>query len=49
MVTATVYLERALINPAGVAAPGREAVVLGNLATAAQSVYGWQLVDRKGR
>jgi hypothetical protein len=32
MVTAAVYLERALINPAG-SDPGLEAVVLGNRAT----------------
>jgi uncharacterized protein YukJ len=46
--TAEVYLERALINPAG-SDPGREAVVLGNLATTTQSVHGWQLIDRNGR
>jgi uncharacterized protein YukJ len=48
VVTATVYLERALINPAG-SDPGLEAVVLGNCATASQSVHGWQLIDRTGR
>ena len=47
MVTAAVYLERALINPAG-SDPGREAVVLGNCATTTQSVHGWQLIDRNG-
>lgn len=47
-VTPTVYLERALINPAG-ADPGREVVVLGNCATDAQALDGWQLVDRNGR
>ena len=47
-VTAAVYLERALINPAG-SDPGLEAVVLGNCATTTQSVHGWQLVDRNGR
>ncbi|HTY28528.1 MAG TPA: DUF2278 family protein [Mycobacterium sp.] len=48
MVTATVYLERALSNPAG-SDPGLEAVVLGNCATTSQSVHGWQLIDRNGR
>jgi hypothetical protein len=48
MVTAAVYLERALINPAG-SDPGLEAVVLGNRATTTQSVHGWQLIDRNGR
>ena len=47
-VTSAVYLERALINPAG-SDPGLEAVVLGHLATTPQSVHGWQLVDRNGR
>jgi uncharacterized protein YukJ len=46
--TSAIYLERALINPAG-SDPGLEAVVLGNCATTAQSVHGWQLVDRNGR
>jgi uncharacterized protein YukJ len=46
-VTAAVYLERALINPAG-SDPGLEAVVLGNCATTTQSVHGWQLIDRNG-
>jgi uncharacterized protein YukJ len=45
--TSLVYLERALINPAG-ADPGHEAVVLANCATTTQSVHGWQLVDRNG-
>jgi hypothetical protein len=48
MVTAGVYLERALINPVG-SDPGREAVVLGNCGTTTQSVHGWQLIDRNGR
>ena len=48
MVAAAVYLERALINPAG-SDPGLEAVVLGNCATTTQSVHGWQLGDRNGR
>jgi uncharacterized protein YukJ len=47
-VTSAVYLERALINPAG-SDPGLEAVVLGNCATATQSVHGWRLIDRNGR
>jgi uncharacterized protein YukJ len=48
VMTAVVYLERALINPAG-SDPGLEAVVLGNCATTAQSVHAWQLIDRNGR
>lgn len=48
VVSSAVYLERALINPAG-SDPGHEAVVLGNCATTPQSVHGWQLVDRNGR
>ena len=47
-VTSAVYLERALINPAG-SDPGRETVVLGNCATTTQSVHGWRLTDRNGR
>ena len=43
-----VYLERALLNPAG-PDPGQEAIVIGNCATAAQSLQGWQLIDRNGR
>jgi uncharacterized protein YukJ len=43
-----VYLERALINPAG-ADPGHEVVVLGNCATTPHKLAGWQLVDRNGR
>lgn len=43
-----VYLERALINPAG-ADPGHEVVVLGNCATESQSLEGWRLIDRNGR
>jgi hypothetical protein len=45
---ASLYLERALINPAG-ADPGHEAVVIGNTATSPQSLHGWQLLDRNGR
>src|SRR6476661_9809006 len=43
-----VYLERALINPAG-SDPGREVVVLGSCGTTPQKLAGWQLVDRNGR
>lgn len=43
-----VYLERALLNPAGPDA-GREVVVIGNLANAQTSLDGWQLVDRNNR
>ncbi len=44
----TVYLERALINPAG-GDLGRETVVLGNLATTAVDLAGWSLQDTTGR
>ena len=47
-VDSAVYLERALINPAG-PDPGREILVLANCATGAQSLAGWRLVDRNGR
>ena len=40
-----VYIERALINPAG-DDPGREAVVLGNTSTEAVSLGGWHIVDK---
>jgi hypothetical protein len=43
-----VYLERALLNPSGDDA-GNEVVVLGNLATAAASLQGWQLRDNNQR
>ena len=43
-----VYIERALVNPDG-ADPGREVVVLGNLATAAQTLSDWRLIDKNGR
>ncbi|GAA0945083.1 DUF2278 family protein [Virgisporangium aurantiacum] len=43
-----VYLERALLNPAGPDA-GREVVVIGNLANAETPLDGWQLVDRNNR
>jgi uncharacterized protein YukJ len=45
---AQLYLERALINPAG-SDPGHEAVVIGNSATTAQSLHGWALLDRNGK
>jgi len=44
----SVYIERALVNPSG-ADPAREVVVLGNLATAAQKLGGWRLLDKNGR
>jgi uncharacterized protein YukJ len=40
-----IYIERALINPAGDDA-GKEVVVLGNLTTKAMDLKGWSLVDR---
>ena len=43
-----VYIERALINPSG-ADPGREVIVLSSLATSAQTLTGWRLVDKTGR
>ena len=43
-----VYIERALINPSG-ADPGREIVVLANLATIAQTLTNWRLVDKNAR
>jgi uncharacterized protein YukJ len=46
--TGPVYLERALLNPAG-PDPGREVVVIGNLINAETSLDGWQLVDRNNR
>jgi uncharacterized protein YukJ len=44
----SVYLERALINPAG-GDLGGETVVLGNLATTAIDLAGWSLQDTTGR
>ena len=44
----TVYLERALLNPSADDV-GREVVVIGNLANAAVSLQGWQLVDKNQR
>jgi uncharacterized protein YukJ len=46
--TGPVYLERALLNPAGADA-GREVVVIGNLANSAVPLRGWQLVDKNRR
>ena len=43
-----VYIERALINPSG-EDPGREVVVLANLATTSQTLNGWRLVDKNGK
>ena len=43
-----VYIERALINPSG-PDPGREIVVLANLATTARTLTNWRLVDKNGR
>jgi uncharacterized protein YukJ len=44
----TIYIERALVNPSGTDV-GLEIVVLANLATTAQTLAGWRLVDRNGR
>jgi hypothetical protein len=43
-----IYIERALINPSGPDA-GREVVVLANLATTAQTLTDWRLVDKNAR
>jgi uncharacterized protein YukJ len=43
-----IYLERALINPAG-SDPGLEVVVLGNLAPSPIALDGWVLEDKNGR
>jgi uncharacterized protein YukJ len=40
-----VYIERALINPAG-DDPGQEVVVIGNTTTASVDLTGWSLVDK---
>src|SRR5262249_57357773 len=42
------YIERALINASGPDA-GREVVVLSSLATTAQALTDWRLVDKNGR
>lgn len=47
-ITSAIYIERALINPVG-ADPGREVVVLANLATSAQTLTNWRLVDKNAR
>jgi uncharacterized protein YukJ len=46
--TSAIYIERALINPSG-PDPGREVVVLANLATSAQTLTNWRLVDKNAR
>jgi len=46
--TSAIYIERALINPSGPDA-GREVVVLANLATSAQTLANWRLVDKNAR
>jgi uncharacterized protein YukJ len=43
-----IYIERALINPSGPDA-GREVVVLASLATTAQTLTNWRLVDKNAR
>lgn len=43
-----VYIERALINPSGTD-PGREILVLANLATTPQTLTGWRLIDKNAR
>jgi uncharacterized protein YukJ len=46
--TSVIYIERALINPSGPDV-GREVVVLANLATIAQTLTNWRLVDKNAR
>ena len=46
--TSAIYIERALINPSGPDA-GREVVVLASLATSAQTLTNWRLVDKNAR
>ena len=43
-----VYIERALINPAG-GDPGKEVVVIGNTTTSPVDLTGWSLVDRNNK
>jgi uncharacterized protein YukJ len=43
-----VYIERALINPSG-DDPGGEIVVLASLATTAQTLTNWRLIDKNAR
>ena len=45
--SASIYIERALINPSGNDA-GREIVVLASLATTAQTLTNWRLMDKNG-
>ncbi len=40
-----VYVERALVNPAG-DDPGKEVVVVGNMTTTAVELTGWSIVDK---
>jgi len=47
-VVSPVYIERALINPTGEDA-GHEVVVLASLATTAQTLSNWHLVDKNAR
>jgi len=48
VVASDIYIERALINPSGPDAGG-EVVVLSSLATTAQALTGWRIVDKNGR
>lgn len=43
-----VYIERALVNPAG-DDPGKEAVVIGNTTTSAVDLSGWSIVDKNDK
>jgi uncharacterized protein YukJ len=43
-----VYIERALINPAGDDV-GKEAVVLGNATTAVVDISGWRIIDKNNK
>lgn len=43
-----VYIERALINPAG-DDPGREVVVIGNTTTSSLDLTGWSIVDKNNK
>jgi uncharacterized protein YukJ len=47
-IPATVYMERALVNPSG-PDPGLERVVLGSLSTTPQTLTNWRLLDKNGR
>jgi hypothetical protein len=46
--SASIYIERALINPSGNDA-GREVIVLASLVTTAQTLTNWRLMDKNGR